>query len=160
MSQKKQKDGLELNYRIHDIKIISTEIDDTVEFKENVESPIEVQIGINHHFDLKTSVFYLSLIPSFYINPDSVSPKKLFEVTVQIGFLVKDLKNFIEEMEPIFPKEFWITMLSIGIGSTRGMLASILNQTKYRSLILPPIIPENLFNNNYHLVNSKIKQKK
>jgi hypothetical protein len=137
--------------KIINFNLLKIKTDQYAVFEENFD--------LNGIIDLNTKL-------SFGLNQDDkvflVIPKYTFEIegkpfmTIQIScfFKIEDRswERFKKKKEIIFPKEFVTHMAMITVGTSRGILHSKTENTKFNELILPTLnvvemIPEDIIFN-------------
>lgn len=111
-------------------------------------SPSEGELKISYNFSLTVEAARDVLIITVGVFYWKESPdNRLFSLTVDNTFLVKDLASFQKGISYEIPDSIIHTLLSISISHTRGLLAHYSSGTPFESFLLPIIPMDDLVKN-------------
>ncbi|MDX2247174.1 MAG: hypothetical protein SF052_10380 [Bacteroidia bacterium] len=111
-------------------------------------SPSEGELKISYNFSLAFEAdrdVLIIAVAIFYWKESSED--RLFSITVDNTFLIKDLASFQRGQSYEIPDAVVHTLLSISISHTRGLLAHYSSGTPFESLLLPIIPMDDLIKN-------------
>lgn len=131
-----------IQYGIRGIEDREFAIDESMELRDPCKFTFSAQI----HTKIPDDSIHIAVSVKFFTeDPDS----PLMHGTVVTSFFVRNLKQYSRKQagEDVtdLPLEFWVTLFSLSFTHTRAIMAKDAKETKFSSLILPVIKPDQAF---------------
>lgn len=129
-------DKVSVELRIDEVKTRRFEFNEPEE-EPKQESWPNFDISVGFRVDIEDNKIWVR------VNSSAIREhEKLFEIVTDTGYEVKNLSDFPQDEESVeIPDRFGIDLASWAISTTRGILIEKMSGTTLRKVILPPIDP-------------------
>lgn len=124
------------NIQLFHIDVVNTYINDDI-IDDNIN--LEFSVAHNTKHNLKDERVKIELFVNLLSNED-IGVK----FHIDFHFVIKDLidhYNLNEDKAPVFSGQFIATLIGIGFSTARGIIYQLLQDTKFKGMILPVVSP-------------------
>lgn len=137
---KKKAEEFNLTFRLANIELLELNILRPIKALE-VGQPVHFNIGMEQRFDIANKVVFVASIVSIIDAP--TDGNVLARMATSCNFVVENLEDYVKDGDKVeLPEPIMVTVNSIAISTTRGMLYSELKGTYLHSAILPLLDPK------------------
>jgi len=134
-------------YRIVEVKKLNHFENDPDELnvsQARLKQPVQFDITTTMEINPDKELIGIKANAVFYIN-DNNERKELFGLTCAYKFQILDfVKNFVKNKEVLIPSDILTLCLSFQISGMRGMFAALNTRPEYTQIILPPLDPSEI----------------
>lgn len=139
---KKKAEEFNLTFRLANIELLELNILRPTKAPE-IGQQVHFNIGMEQRFDIPNKVVFVASIVSILDAP--TDGNVLARMATSCNFVVDNLEDYIKDGDKVhLPEPIMVTINSIAISTTRGMLFSELKGTYLHGAILPLLDP-NMF---------------
>lgn len=138
---KKKKEEVDFSFLLANIEVLELTISRQLKPLDPAQ-PVHFNIGMEHRFDIPNKVVFVASMVNIIDKPDD--GVVLAKMVSSCNFLVDNLNDFIDADtgKVQFPEQIIVTLNSIAISTTRGILYSELKGTYLHGALLPVLDPK------------------
>jgi hypothetical protein len=133
------KDSKPIIFSITKVQETKFSIDETL-YDVTVNAPFKLDFNFSVGHNLESSQIVFTIVTR-YLTQDGSS---FVEATVENGFHIQDLEEYLVNNIIEFPIETWAGVIGVSVSHSRALISHLLRLTPYKNCLIPLINPYEL----------------